>query len=220
LLYGGLYAAARKAESIGSVFNIGKILAAYDSAPVIKIPVDADDPVTGNADAPIRIITFSDFQCKSCQSFSFVLRRMNEKFPGKLQVVFKYFPLGMACNNTMSEDLHPRACEAAWAAEAARQQGKFWEFHNFIFRFDLNTGDRTLCSFADSVGLNHAQFETYRTSKAAMDKIARTVEQAKKIGVDGTPAIFVNGKEITDFRPIAFEPLLKHILENPKLQRN
>ncbi|MBA2744965.1 MAG: thioredoxin domain-containing protein, partial [Flavisolibacter sp.] len=103
------------------------------------------------------------------------------------------------------------------AAEAARQQGKFWEFHDSAFRYNLDKGLVTVCSIADSLKLNHNQFEIYRTSEAARNKIARTVAQAKQLGILETPSVFINGKLLGDFKFKPVETVVRHILNMPPM---
>ena len=137
----------------------------FESMPQHNIPVDAYDPILGDNNSPVKIIVFSDFQCPSCRYFSQVLKDLESNNKGRFHVVFKHFPLDTACNSAIANDVHPRACEAAMAAEAAKQQGKFWEFHDAAFSTDLNKVDETVCSNATRLNLDHKRFEENRISQ-------------------------------------------------------
>ena len=121
----------------------------------------------------------------------------------------------MACNSAVGEDMHPRACEAATAAEAAREQGKFWEFHDALYTINLNKGTKTVCSIADSLGLDHQKFETARVSEAARNKINRTVKLAGELGIMETPVVYINGKVAPDFKFKALDAIVRNILGMP-----
>ncbi len=114
-----------------------QVLAAYQAESQQDIPDDADDPRQGLADAPVRIVVFSSFQCQGCRKFSYELSHILEHYVGQITVRFKHYPLGKACNPRLRIDKHPQDCSAAWAAEAARRQGRFWPFHDALFGADL-----------------------------------------------------------------------------------
>ena len=120
-----------------STFNPDEVLAGHASTPKQDVTIDADDPRLGPADAPVRLVVFNDFQCPACRAFAHQISHLTEHFPGKLAIIFKHYSLGTECNEAVSVDRHPRACEAARAAEAARRQGKFWPFHDGLFASDL-----------------------------------------------------------------------------------
>jgi protein-disulfide isomerase len=169
--------------------------------------------MTGPLNAPVQLVIFSDFQCPACRYFSHVTAELVEKFEGNLQVIFKHFPLGMACDPLMNTELHPRACEVAWAAEAARKQGKFWEYHDALFASELDSGHTTVSSIAKDLGLNFPQFESERRSEATKMKIQSNIELALRLGVDATPAIFLNGRRASDIRPLSLQFLVAHLLQ-------
>ena len=176
-------------------------LAAFQAAPQQNIPLDPADATVGPPNAPDRLIVFSDFQCPACKSFSRRMASITESFAGKLQVVFKHFPLGKECNSSMRRDLHPRACDAAYAAEAARKQGKFWEFHDALFASDLRGGEEVLGSIAGEIGLDLEQFEKDRKAVETIAKVQSDIELANSLGVNATPTTFWNGRRVRGLTP-------------------
>jgi protein-disulfide isomerase/uncharacterized membrane protein len=196
-----------------SAFNKQLFLERFASLPRNEIPVYKDDAILGPSKAPIQLIVFSDFQCPACKYFSQVLTKLNEQYEGKIQVVFKHFPLGTACNNSIGEDVHPRACEIALASEAARQQGKFWEFHDAIFKSDMAAGKETVCSIAMRLGLNHQLFEKVRIGETAKHKVSQTVHLASQLGIDYTPAVYLNGRLVNDIRFGPVQLLIENTLD-------
>ena len=176
-----------------------EVLATYQESPRQVIPIDVDDPRLGPSHAPIQLVVFSDFRCPSCRSFSDRASHLARRFRENLQIVFKHFPLGKACNRSVIRNFHPRSCEAAWAAEAARRQGRFWSFHDALFSSDLTSGQNTVSQIAKALMLDLQRFEADRNAEATMAKVKGDVELGIRLGVNSTPAVFLNGRRVYDF---------------------
>jgi len=193
----------------------GQLLATFEANEKQNIPVGAEDPIMGPADASIQIVVFSDFQCPGCKSYAKEMFSLMEQYRPNLQLVFKNFPLDRACNSLMEdEDLHTRACEAAYAAEAANKQGKFWLFHDQLFAANLNQDKGIFESIAQAVGLDLQRFNVDRSRNIAGSKIQSDIELAERIKVDATPALFLNRRRIPDTRPESIRFLIDHVLEH------
>ena len=189
-----------------------KIIAEYNEAPQQKIQVDNDDPLWGPVDSPIQIITFSDFECPSCRYFFFTVAKLKNEYKNKFHIIFKHFPLNTTCNPGITNNLHPKACEAALAAEAARQQGKFWQFHDFVFVSDISKTTLSFSNLAAKLHLDSLKFEADRRGDTAKNRIAKTIQQGINLKIDGTPAVYVNGKMVNDFRLEPMRILFDHLL--------
>jgi uncharacterized membrane protein len=124
-----LIQADRRARAPRPRATFQQVLAEFEHAPPQQIPRDAEDPRRGQPDARLELVVFSDFQCPACQRFAQAIATAAEHHP-ELAVVFKHYPLSSQCNPRVRRDLHPLSCGAAQAAEAARRQGKFWEYHD------------------------------------------------------------------------------------------
>ena len=190
-----------------------KIIAEYNEAPQQKIQVDNNDPLWGPVNSPIEIITFSDFECPSCRYFFFTVAKLKNEYKNKFHIIFKHFPLSTTCNPGITNNVHPKACEAALAAEAARQQGKFWQFHDFIFFSDLSKTTQTFSSLASMLHLDTVKFEADRRGDTAKNRIAKTIQQGINLKVNGTPAVYINGRLVNDFRLKPMEILFEHVLK-------
>ena len=185
-------------------------LAAFQAAPRQNIPLDPTDATVGPPDAAVRLVVFSDFQCPACKSFSGRMVDMIEGFDGKVQVAFKHYPLERECNSKMSRDLHAQAYEAAYAAEAARRQGKFWEFHDAVFASDLSRGEEVLASIATEIGLDLERFDRDRKAEETIAKIQSDSDLANSLGVNGTPTTFWNGRKVLGLNPQLAQLLMIH----------
>jgi protein-disulfide isomerase len=111
-----------------------------------------------------------------------------KQYPKSVKLVFKNFPLSN----------HKFAKKAAAAAIAAECQGKFWEFHDELFKNYRNLNDKKINDIALKVGLNEAQFNADRKNPETLGKIKRDHEEGQEIGVKGIPAIFMNGRRINN----------------------
>jgi len=204
---------AVQARSTGGPFDPAEAVALFESSPQKEIPLAAADPRLGPADAPVRMVVFSDFQCPGCTRLSRTIPALAKLFDGKLQIIFKHFPLDSTCNPLVKKALHPGACHAALAAEAARDQGKFWAFHDALF-MPRSEGKVTLKSMAKHLGLDADRFEAHGGSEGARAKVRADIDLGISLGVDGTPSVFINGRRVHDTRPRTLRFLIAHQLEH------
>jgi len=147
--------------------------------------------VRGAADAPVTLEEFGDFQCPPCGALSEPLNQLEGDYGTKMRFVFRQFPLAN----------HANAKPAAYAAEAAGLQGRFWEMHDLLYREQANWSKTTdpaelLLSYARIVGLNTAKFQKDINSDEVKERVAADQKRAAELGVHLTPTIFINGKSI------------------------
>ena len=149
---------------------------------------DEGSPFMGPENAPVTIAVFDDYECGYCARMEATFSQLLARYPQKLKLVIKHYPLRN----------HPRAREAAIAAIAAHLQGKFWEVHSQIFANQKDLSPQTLDQIAESFGLDMVQFKQDLLSQEVLALIVRDVREGQRIGVTGTPTIFINGKHVTD----------------------
>ncbi|MDD1751140.1 MAG: thioredoxin domain-containing protein [Methanothrix sp.] len=181
----------------------------YWAEPSQRIPTDPADPSRGAADNPVLLVVFSSFQCPGCQEFAPVLQRLDQRFAGQLTTVFKHFPLGQACNAALAFDLQPRSCAAAEAAEAAHRLHAFWRFHDSLFRGSLGASENDLQRIATDSGIALKQWKIERDLPAVREKIRKDIELGWRLGVDATPAVFLNGRRVSDLRLSNLDTLIR-----------
>lgn len=213
-LYTGLQIISTKTPSI----NLKEILTEYIHTPAEKITVEKDDPTFGSTAAAVKIVVFSDFQCPSCRYFSTVIHKLDKLYYHRFYVVFKYFPLCTDCNLAVTKNIHPNACNAAFAAVAANEQGKFWQFHDLLFSTDLEENKETFFNMAKRLNLDSIKFEKTYSGEIARDKVFQSIQQGVKLNITGTPTVFVNNKKISDFRLKPMEILMNFLLQEPVLK--
>ena len=181
--------------------------------PEEEIPVGPQDAVSGSGSAPVQIVIFSDFQCPACRNYAPQMSQYMAQYGSRLQVVYKHFPLDRACNPVVDRDMHIRACEAAQAAEAARKQGKFWEYHDALFGSDLLSNSDIFRSIAGSLGLDLQQFEQDRQDESTKAKVRADIDLGIRVGVNATPTLFLNHRRIMDIRPDVVRYLIDQTLK-------
>jgi len=152
---------------------------------VYKISVEGS-PFLGPENAPVTIAVFDDYECPYCAKMEAVFSQLLAKYPEDLKLVIKQYPLRN----------HPNARQAALAVMAAHKQGKFWEFHSQLFANYKELSIQKMDEIAESFDLDMKQFRKDILSHDVLKLIVRDVREGQKIGVSGTPSIFLNGKQV------------------------
>jgi protein-disulfide isomerase len=167
--------------------------------PTRRYPVKiGDSPLRGRKNAKVSIVEFSDFQCPYCSKVRPTLDRIEKEYGGQVAIVFKHLPLGM----------HPKAPAAHVAAEAAHQQGKFWEMHDLIFANQRQMSTAQYEEYAQQIGLDVDRFKKDVASPALKKRVAADAALAASVGITGTPAFLINGRYLSGAQPFAAFKLL------------
>jgi protein-disulfide isomerase/Skp family chaperone for outer membrane proteins len=149
-------------------------------------------PARGPAAAPVTIVEFSDFECPYCGGLYPTLKRVEASYKDKIRIVYRQFPL----NN-----LHPHAQKAAEASLCANEQNQFWQLHDAMFTDQKNLTIDDLKAKASKLSLNNATFATCLDSGKYANAIRDSIDEGSKLGVDGTPAMFINGRFLGGNQP-------------------
>ena len=146
--------------------------------------LEATRLVRGPVDAPVTLMAFSDYQCPFCIRSEPVLAEVLSRFPEKVRLVHRHFPL---------ENIHPFARPASEAAMCADEQGKFWAYHDAIFARSGRLEDGTLGEIAEELGLDREAFDGCVEERRYAAFVEQDIRAGEAAGVTGTPAFFVNG---------------------------
>jgi protein-disulfide isomerase len=111
--------------------------------------------------------------------------------------------------------MHPEARKAAEAAEAAREQGKYWDFTAILFRNQSALKPEQLKQYAQVLGLDRAKFDAALETGRFADKVERDLLDGEKFGVSGTPTFFVNGRRAKDFTYETLKAAIEEALKSP-----
>jgi len=162
---------------------------------------DAESPVFGNTKNPkLTIVEFTEFQCPYCSNVAPVIEGLMKKYPNDIKFVYKHFPLSF----------HTNAPAAAAASIAAQNQGKFWEFRYALAPHFRDLTQETFEKVAKEVGLNMEKFKKDMVLDSAKQKrINEEFQLGVKIGVQGTPNFYINGKRQDRFSVELVEKMLQ-----------
>lgn len=190
-------------------FSLEDVLKLHMNQTPLEIDVEGTAAM-GNKDAKVTIVEFSDFECPYCKKAADYLKPIVKEYEDDVSFRFVNFPLDKACNPSMTRDMHKNACKAATASICAGKQDKFWPYHDMLFANQPKYSDKDLKDYAGRVGLNTDDFDKCLKSKEALDAVRDDLDRGQKAGVHGTPALFINGKQVQGWN----EPvLLKAILD-------
>jgi protein-disulfide isomerase len=160
--------------------------------PMVTVATDGA-PVRGNANAPVTIVEFSDFQCPFCARAEGEIVKVRDTYKDQVKIVYKDYPL----------PIHPNAPKAAEASRCAREQDKYWEYHDVLFANHSALEVPNLKKFAADLKLDTAKFDTCLDSGKYADEIAKDMAEGSRVGVSGTPAFFINGRLISGAQPFS-----------------
>jgi len=153
--------------------------------PFQNVSVD-NDPARGDANAPVTVVEFTDFQCPACAAMHPVLEEVLKTYGNKVRFVVRDFPLNQ----------HENARKAAEAANAANAQGKFFEYITVLFKNQKALDTASLKKYASELGLDRARFDAALDRGVYAAEVAKDVADGEMYGVGSTPTIFVNGVQL------------------------
>ncbi len=148
-------------------------------------PLSKHDHILGPPNAPITIVEYGDYECPDCFNAIPVLREVRRRLQDRVRFAFRHFP---------QSSIHPHASAAAEAAEAAADQGKFWEMHEALFADQQHLADVDLAHLALTLGLEIYKFENSRDTQKHRRRIAEHYQSGLRSGVRKTPTLFVNNR--------------------------
>ncbi len=164
-------------------------------------------PWTGGKDATVTIVEFSDFQCPYCRAAEPALKDVRAKYGDKVKIVYMDFPLGM----------HQHAMDAAIAGRCAADQDKFWQFHDAMFADQSKLDPNSLKANAAKVGLDTKKFNACFDAKTGAAGIRADQAEGERLGVNGTPTFFVNGREMVGAETLkGFSDVIDDELAHPR----
>lgn len=172
-------------EKLRAAASIQTFLTVPES-PVFKISTN-DQPSLGNAKAAVTIVAFTDYQCPSCAAIHPALERLVKESGDNVRLVARDFPLSQ----------HAEAFKAAEAAEAAHEQGKYWEYVGVLLQNQSSLSVEKLKSFASQLGLDRSRFDAALDSRKFADMVQADIDDGNRLGLKGTPSLFINGRRVS-----------------------
>jgi protein-disulfide isomerase len=155
--------------------------------PVYSITTE-DQPAKGRQEAPVTIVEFTDYQCPTCAKTHPIIEELVREYGEKVRLVVRDFPL----------EQHANAFKAAEAAEAAREQGKYWEYVTILFQKQSELDAGKLKEYASQLGLDRSKFDAAVDGGQFSDRVHRDLRDGMKLGINSTPTVFINGRRISE----------------------
>ena len=171
-----------------------------------EVTVSLDDHIRANKDASVTLVEFGDFQCPACGAYEPLVSKAVAESAQDVRFVFRHYPL---------TQIHQNALLAAKYAEASSIQGKFWEMHDVLYakqqEWSASPQVKTLFEgYAKTIGMDVVKLTSDSQSSAVEAKILAQLKEGTKLGVQGTPTFFINGKKLEN-NPRSVDELKKLI---------
>ena len=189
-----------------SIFTVKSVV----SRSTVQVHSKEPARVKGNDNAPVKITEYVDFQCPSCAEGAKYLKEIMDKYPGKIRLEVKYYPLIL---------VHRHALLSAYYAECAARQGRFWSFYDYFFEHQAEWSNLTDAKpffdrFARKLGLNLAGLETCLQDENVYETVRKSKDEGKLLKVSSTPTYFINGSMVVGKKQLA--PELEKFLNETK----
>jgi protein-disulfide isomerase len=193
----------------GSVWYSNSVSGTYNVGVAVKAHIK------GGADAAVTLVEYSDFQCPACGAFQPVLNEVLAQYGDKIKFEYKHYPL---------VQIHPFAEPAARAAEAAGQQGKFFEYADMLFakQAEWTKGSNPtgfFTRYASELGLDMDLFAKHQKSSVLADNVKANMLEARGLGLTGTPSFYLNGVKMENKTFEEFKAQIEAAV-NPKVDFN
>lgn len=154
-----------------------------------------DDPIYGSANAKITIIQFADYECPYCTKWQLeVWPEIQKEFPNEVRLVYRDFPL---------YGMHANAESAAEAANCAREQNAYWEYHEALFAAEHGLSAEAFVQYATDLKLDAEKFSECMESNRFVDEVKADYQYATNLGVNSAPTFFINGIPIIGAQPFS-----------------
>lgn len=176
----------------------GELLLPMPSLPIVKVDI-AGLPIRGEAKAKVTIVEFADYQCPHCREAAPFLDKLLERYDGKVNMVFVDYPINPSGISTV----------VANGAFCAGLQDKFWEYHDLAYTKQDDLSTKWPTAAAVELKLNAKAFATCMATTAPAKRVARSKAEGDRVGISGTPTIFIGGKRVQGYD----EPKLVEAIE-------
>jgi len=159
----------------------------------LKLDFKGGGHFRGPENAELTLVEFGDYQCPSCGAYHPFVKEILNRYPKQVRLEFHHFPL---------ISIHPNSMAASKAAEAAGEQGHYWEMHDALFEYQTQWADKPdpkpiFAAIANRIGINGTLLvQTMETSPVIQQRILQDVERGNKANIQAVPTFFINGQEV------------------------
>ncbi len=186
--------AARKQQYFQTLRSQAKVVVSLKPPPVFRAEVSINGGLfKGLAAARVTVVKFEDFQCPFCKRVQPTLAELLSRYGNKIKLVHRDFPIS---------DIHPLAWKAHEAARCASEQGKFWPYHDQLYSNAPKASVEDLKAYGKQTDLTMPAFEQCLTSGKYKALIQKDLDEGARLGVNGTPTFFINGRVLSGAQPL------------------
>jgi protein-disulfide isomerase/uncharacterized membrane protein len=203
--------------------SVQELITEWRNSPLIPTGVikDRDLATKGPKDAPVQILEFSDFECPACRQAYLYFEDLYQRYPGKIRLQYRNYPLDKKCNLNMQVEMHKFACDAARFALCAGEQGSFWRGVEYLFTSNVLQGlsakndekgvkDHFRQGIAD-LKLDETKFITCQEKVSVRIQLQEDIDLASSLGIDGTPAVWINNRKLPVLRQDLLEGIVREL---------
>ncbi|MCK4918817.1 MAG: thioredoxin domain-containing protein [Candidatus Pacebacteria bacterium] len=155
--------------------------------------------IKGPENAPITMVEYGDYECPACRNSYGMVKEVINEYQDQIKLIYRHYPL----------QFHKDAQGASIASECAGEQGKFWEMHEKLYTGKRGLKEKGLKIYAKEVGVDEEKFNECFAGNGYFDKINKQKEQGEKDAINGTPAFFINGKQVINSRNSKYLPTIQ-----------
>ena len=206
--------------TIGMLFDASDRVIPESELELRLEPGANQDYYEGRPDAPVRIVVFSDIECPICRRLHGGLQELVGKYEGDVLLVYKNYPLDNSCNTSIAGPFHENSCYAALFARCAGEQGRFWPVLDRLYALpELEEGaprimvKSAMSRLSESLGLDEEGMQSCLAGERYLPQIQRDIALGDKLGLKGTPLVFINGREVTLASTANIERIIRRNLE-------
>ena len=161
----------------------------------IESILSGKEPIYGSPSAPYSVIEFADYQCPHCARTTPSIKKLITAHAKLINLKYKHYPLSNTCNHNISSKGHALACEAAYAANCAGKQQKFWQLSKLLFINGSYLEDNSFDLLAQQLQLNTADFSACMQNPSTKEEVLQDIKAADIAKIQGTPALFLHDGE-------------------------
>lgn len=172
-------------------------------SPAIPVGAGPEYHGFGPEQAPVTIVEFSDLQCPHCKKGAYLMNALKDRFPGKVRIVLRHFPLDSQCNSLIPAGQgHTAACEAARAVYCANQQGKFATAYQILFDRQVEIAPGKITRLLENSGIHLDALEACMKAESTYTAIQKDIQEGIQIKINSTPTFFINGHRVNGAYPL------------------
>jgi protein-disulfide isomerase/uncharacterized membrane protein len=195
-----------------------QLLRRFDTEPPLDMTQFEGLPAEGPAGARVTIVVASDFECSFCRNLAARLDEIRAEYPNDVRILFLNAPISPKCNPRVTHEFHEHACWLARAGVCAARQGRFWQYHDLVYR-DLapaRVNERGVRRALSRAGIDPAALDSCLAGAEADSVVARDVRRWRELKMDSVPSIVINGHVKTrGIYPNALRTVVRALLARP-----